>query len=213
MKNDCVFCDRTQFEERLISENQDFYVIATLGQITNGGYTLLFPKNHVPCLGAADRGLTSEMIIAAKKICRALSLQYQHSDCATPYPVTLFEHGIVGQTIKHAHLHFLPTVIDLTPRIRADFPTAEIEELQYAAHLQELYRKRQEPYLYWSGISGKAMVLWNPPAPLQYLRTVAAELLGRPERANWRKMDPELDKQLWTETVARLKPYFSRLEK
>jgi hypothetical protein len=43
-----------------------------------------------------------------------------------------------------------------------------------------------------------------------YLRIVAAEALGKPERANWRTMDAALDKKLYLETVSRLKPYFPK---
>lgn len=207
MNNDCVFCDRTQFEERLVFENKEFHVIATLGQITDGGYVLVASKEHFLCAGAFMPEQTSSMLKLVKEVCRALSLEYQHTDFSTPYPITLFEHGIVGQTIQHAHLHLLPVVIDLTHKIRTDFPQAEAEELKYAAHFQELYKKRREPYLFWTVPSGKPMVCWNPPAPLQYLRIIAAEMLNRPERANWRKMDPELDKRLWSETVVRIKSY------
>ncbi|HEY4494942.1 MAG TPA: hypothetical protein VJC01_00655 [Candidatus Paceibacterota bacterium] len=42
--NNCVFCDRSKLEERLIAENKDWYLIATLGQITDGGYVLIFNK-------------------------------------------------------------------------------------------------------------------------------------------------------------------------
>ncbi|MDO8664318.1 MAG: HIT family protein [Candidatus Liptonbacteria bacterium] len=208
MKNDCVFCDRTQFEERLIAETDEHHIIATLGQIERG-YVLIAPKEHVSCMGALTPEQTSPMLKITAKTCRALSLEYQHSTSTTLYPVTIFEHGIVGQTIKHAHLHILPIVIDFTPKIRADFPIAEIEEVQYGGHLSKLYAKLPQPYLFWSVPRGKPMVCWNPPAPSQYLRIIAAELLGRPERANWRAMDSELDKQLWSGTVTRLKPYFS----
>ncbi len=207
MDNNCVFCDRTKLGERLITENSGWYVAATLGQII-GGYALVIPKAHISCMGALTSRETEAMLKITKEVCRALSLEYQHSTSATPYPVIVFEHGIVGQTIKHAHLHLLPTVIDLTPKIRADFPESEFEELQYAAHLKELYNKRQEPYLFWTVPSGKSMVCWNPSAPPQYLRLIMAELLGHPDRGNWRNMDPELDKQLGQETVDRLKPYF-----
>ena len=149
------------------------------------------------------------MLKIMQETCRALSLEYQHSTSTTPYPVTIFEHGIVGQTVKHAHLHLLPMLVNLTQKIRDAFPGSEFEELQYATHLQELYSKRQEPYLFWIVPNSKSMVCWNPPAPPQYLRLIIAELLGYPERGNWRNMDPELDKQLWQETVDRLKPYFS----
>ncbi len=125
MDNNCVFCDLTKLGERLIAENNGYYVAATLGQII-GGYALVIPKAHISCMGALTyHGPDSEtkaMLKITEKVCRALSLEYQHSTSATPYPVTVFEHGIVGQTVKHAHLHLLPTVIDLTPKIRADFP-------------------------------------------------------------------------------------------
>lgn len=210
MSNECVFCDKAKLGERLISENSGWYVAATLGQITDGGYVLVIPKEHISCMGALTREQTSAMLKVTKETCRALSLEYQNSTSATPYPVIIFEHGIVGQTIKHAHLHLLPTQIDLTEKIRSDFPEAEIEELQYAAHIQELYSKRQEPYLFWTLPNGKSMVCWKPSAPPQYLRLVTAELLGRPERGNWRNMDADLDKGLCDDTVARLKPYFQR---
>lgn len=209
MNSDCVFCDTSQFAERLVATSSGFNVIATLGQITDGGYALVSPQKHISCLGALASGQTNAMLNVAKEVCRALSREYQHGNSSTPYPVTMFEHGIVGQTIKHAHLHLLPTVIDLTAKIRKDFPEAETKELQHAAHLQELYGKRPEPYLFWTVPSGTSMVCWNPPAPSQYLRLIVAELLGRPERGNWRNMNPELDKRLWQETVNRLKPYFS----
>ncbi len=209
MKSSCVFCDRTKLEERIIFENKNFYVVATLGQITDGGYTLLIPKNHISCMGMFAYRQTQAMLELGFEICKALSLEYCHSDISTPYPITIFEHGIVGQTIGHAHLHFLPTAIDLTPNICRDFPAAEMEKLQHdVMDLQSLYKKRPKPYLFWTVPREKSMVCWNPPAPREYLRIIAAELLGRPERGSWRNMDPELDKKLWTETVRRLKPYF-----
>ncbi len=72
-----------------------------------------------------------------------------------------------------------------------------------------VYSKLQKPYLLWNDFGLIFEIIWDPPAPLQYLRIVVADALGRPERANWRNMDPELDKKLWSETVKRLKPYFA----
>lgn len=209
---DCTFCDKAKLGERLIYETSDWYLAATLGQITDGGYVLVIPKDHIPCMGAltshSPGSQTDQMLRVTKEACRAISLEYQRSSCSTPYPMIAFEHGIVGQTVKHAHLHLLPITIDLTPKIRADFPQAEFEELAYAAHLQALYSDRSKPYLFWTLPNGKSMVCWNPPAPPQYLRLIVAELLGKPERGNWRNMDANLDKRLCDETVARLKPYF-----
>ncbi|MBI1957198.1 hypothetical protein HYV22_00330 [Candidatus Gottesmanbacteria bacterium] len=213
MSHPCVFCDRKQFEERLIAEISGFYVIASLGQITDGGYVLLFPVEHTPCMGVLDEKQTSAMLTIAADIGEALTKEYSPEFWTTRgYRATVFEHGIVGQTIQHGHLHFFPAALDLTARPRADFPAAEFVELECQGDLQDLYARAPRPYLFWESVEGKVIqstMCWNPPAPSQYFRTVVAEMLGRPERANWRTMDPELDKRLWSETVRRLKPYFA----
>lgn len=209
MNDNCVFCDRTKLEERLIVENRDWYVVATLGQITDGGYTLVIPKKHILCMGALNPEQTSSMLEVLEKIRNVIALEYRLTSAPCSNPVLMFEHGIVGQTVKHAHIHLLPAVLDITQKIRCDFPAIEIQKVDHNRHLQTLYYNRKEPYLFWTVPNREAMVCWNPPAPSQYLRLVVAELLGRPERGNWRNMDPELDKRLGQETVERLKKYFS----
>ena len=203
MTNDCVFCDRTKFEERLIGECEDFWKIATLGQISDGGYVLLTPKRHVSCVGDMEKSEIDLLASKEKKMGIVLSREYKTRHIA------FFEHGIVGQTVKHAHLHFIPEKLSITKRIKKDFPDSEIASINSWNELRKLYKEKQKPYLLWRDADLETLVCWNPPAPPQYLRIVVAEALGRPERANWRNMDPELDKRLWQETVKRLKPYFS----
>ena len=208
MENEnCDFCDRTKFEETIIAETGGFYVVASLGQITDGGHTLLIPKEHIPCMAELDSHTTVFAVEIARKIRSALSIEFRFI-LHNKYPVIMFEHGIVGQSVKHAHLHFLPAVLDFTPKVLSDFPKCEKDKVPNYFYLRGIYESRFEPYLFWTTPYDKGMIYWNPPAPLQYMRTVAAELLGCPERANWRNMDPELDKKLWQETVKRLKPYF-----
>jgi diadenosine tetraphosphate (Ap4A) HIT family hydrolase len=205
--SNCVFCDRSTFEERIISETDEYYVIATLGQITDG-YVLLFPKKHVPCMGALPQEDTHIMFGTAFRVWQALSAEYARGSDPREFLVTAFEHGIVGQSVKHAHMHLVPQVVDMTDRIRNDFPDYEIEELDDASELNWRYTDWPRPYLFWTRHDGAPMVCWDPPAPAQYLRIVLADMLGHPERANWRTMDQKLDKKLWSETVRRLKPHF-----
>ncbi len=203
MDNSCVFCDRTKFEERIIAETSNWYLIATLGQITDGGYALIIPKRHVPCVGA----MKEQEIIKIDNI-----LHIASNSIETEYGVRpiVFEHGVVGQTIQHAHLHLLPAKIRLCGRIYRDFPNAQICFLDSLKLLRWIYDAMGgKKYLFWSTPENLLKIALDPPAPLQYLRTIVAEILGRPERGNWRNMDPELDKRLWQETVNRLKPYFS----
>lgn len=122
----------------------------------------------------------------------------------------VFEHGIVGQTIKHAHLHIIPAQIRLCGRIYRDFPNAQICFLNSLKLLRWNYDFTcRKNYLFWNTPEDMLKVVINPPAPPQYLRKVAAELLGHPERGDYHNRDIELDKQLVKETVNRLKPYFS----
>lgn len=203
----CVFCARSQFEEKIIAETHDFFIVASLGQITDGGHTLLVPKEHIPCMGALDLFLVNSVAAMAIKIFKALSVKFNFNPFSK-YPVTAFEHGIVGQSVKHAHLHFLPVVLDLTTKILTDFPGCVKEGVSNYSFLRNSFKDRSEPYLFWTTQDGQGKILWNPPAPAQYLRTITAEMLGCPERGNWRDVNPELDKKLWEKTVTRLKPYF-----
>ncbi len=202
MGDNCAFCDRTKIEERIIAETGDWYLIATLGQITDGGYTLIIPKRHVLCAGA-----TKEQEII--KIDDILSIASDYTEIEYSIRPIVFEHGIVGQTIQHAHLHLLPAKIRLCGRIYRDFPNAQICFLDSLKMLKCNYDMTcGKKYLLWSTPEGLLKAILDPPAPLQYLRTVSAELTCHPERGNWRDINPEDDKKLWQETVSRLKPYF-----
>ncbi len=197
----CVFCDRSQFEERLVAETEKFYVIATLGQITDGGYVLLVPKRHVLCIGDMTMEEIMQMTAEASNLDQCVGEEYR---C----PTTIFEHGIVGQSVKHAHLHMIPAACMMTEKIKSDFPEKEINTVRSLSDIRFLYQKKLVPYLFWNDYNLNSTVCWDPPAPPQYLRKVVAEYTGKPERANWREMDPVLDKQFWSETVIRLKRYF-----
>ena len=197
----CVFCDPSKLKPRTIAKLPGVSVVATLGQITEGGYLLLIPTTHAPCLGSLDKEQIASFDRIVKRSISLLKLEYLE-------PVTIFEHGIVGQTIKHAHLHLLPTAVDFTEKVASDFPSSKIEVVDNFTQLQAMYQIRQEPYLLWSTFNEKYLVCWNPPAPPQYLRTLSAELLGVPECANWKNMDPEVDKALIDDTMERLTPLF-----
>jgi diadenosine tetraphosphate (Ap4A) HIT family hydrolase len=197
----CAFCDRTQFEERLVGESKNFWIIATFGQISDGGYLLLVPKRHVLCLGLIEEHELKEMEKLQIRVCEAVTEEY-----GTP-PHIVFEHGIVGQTIRHAHLHLIPELGVIAEKIYKDFSGSEFHTLSSWSELTCAYAEKQKPYLLWKDFQTNMTVCWDPKAPLQYLRIVVAQAVGRPERANWRTMDPELDRRLWSGTVTRLKPY------
>ena len=208
MENDCAFCNRINFEERLIAENSACYAVAALGQIT-GGHVFIIPKMHVPCMGALAPHHSfrqmEEIRKMTEKAYHALKKEYPHGNRMVLSPVIMFEDTITEQRMPHANLHIIPIAVDLTKKIRADFPKAEIKELKDTPDLQKIYRDDPKPYLFWTTPDGHPMMCIDPVAPPHYLHIITAKLLGYPERADLRTMNRTLDRALWEKTVSSLK--------
>lgn len=198
----CVFCNFSKIKDRTIATIDGFHVTVSLGQITNGGYLLLIPTQHTTCLGTMNRSQINNFEAVLDETSDNLYHVYDN-------PVTFFEHGIVGQTVFHAHLHIFPGNVDIGKRITIDFPNFEIQTVKDFSELGLLYKKRKDPYLLWSSPKKELHVCWNPPAKGEYLRNATAEDLGVPERASWRNMDPTLDKKLINKTFDQLFPLFN----
>jgi len=197
----CTFCDFSKIEPRTITTIEGFHLTISLGQITNGGYLLLIPQKHTSCLGMLNKAQAHHLDLLTNDLLQELEDEYQQ-------PVTFFEHGIVGQTINHAHLHMFPAKINLKKQIELDFPNSKIEAVESFSLFRKKYRGLRLPYLLWSTPKNETLVCWNPPAKPEYLRLLTAKILGVPERGSWKDMDPALDKKLTNETMAKLGPIF-----
>lgn len=196
MRARCTFCDRRAFEDRLIFESANFLVFPTKGQIRSG-YTLITPKRHTICFGEFSEQEMEEVAAVKGRVRRATEAAYGRA------PI-FFEHGVVGQSVKHAHMHAVPARADLFRRIFADFP--DYQRITSLSALQETFQ-REGPYLYYENAGGE-MFLFHIFKWPQYLRIVLAEEEGLPERGDWKKMDQLLDNELMLETQIKLTPYF-----
>lgn len=192
MKRRCPFCDRRVFEDRLILESKNFVVFPTKGQILEG-YVLIAPKRHIICFGELSETEMEEFAKLKTQVTDLISTAYGQR------PI-FFEHGVVGQSVKHAHFHGVPTDTDLFPRIVADFP--DYQNITSLESLQEVFQ-REGPYLYYENAKGE-MFLFHIFKWPQYLRIVLAEEVGMPERGDWRAMDSLLDNALMLETQTKL---------
>ena len=186
----CAFCEPKELKPRLIAEERGFLIVASKGQIVPG-YTLVIPSRHASCFG----DLTEEEIADAEEVLLRI-----RRACLAAYgraPI-VFEHGIAGQTVKHAHLHVVPADTDLRERIAADFPrrirTATLRTLR------DVYR-REGAYLYYESAAGERFVYSMLPQA-QYLRIVLAAAVGRPEAADWRNVDQQADERIAQKTRA-----------
>lgn len=188
----CPFCDRGALQERLILESSGFAVIPTKGQILEG-YTLIVPKRHTICFGDFSEQEMDEAAMLMERVRNATIRAYGQA------PI-FFEHGIVGQSVKHAHMHSVPTDVDLFDRIVADFP--DYEKVASLTAMQAVFQ-REGPYLYYENAKGERYVFHIFKWP-QYLRLVLADAVGHPERGNWREMDPQLDAAMMLSTWTKL---------
>lgn len=193
----CTFCDYAQ-QESIVAETDNFYATPSFGQISDGGHVLVIPRHHYSCLGAMEEESFDEFEELTQRVKGAITDVYGK-------PIA-FEHGILGQSIAHAHLQLMPSAVDLFPRIHRDFRM--FRALSSIRDLRELHRTKGI-YLYYQDPTDKQFAFLLDSFP-QYLRFVAAEAIGKPQRGNWRewRADPDcakLDDKLFTETVKKLR--------
>lgn len=121
-----IFCRiKEKLSDQIIDQTTNFFLIHD-GFPLLEAHLLLIPKKHFDCYLNLSKNLLPEFKRFKQNIKSFLKEIYQE-------PV-IFEHGIAGQTVFHAHLHFLPTnklVIELLKK--------------YAVKTD----KKRTPYLYF----------------------------------------------------------------
>ena len=194
----CDFCiDKSDSKNRLawrtITETENFRIFLTLGQIVEG-YLLIAPKEHYSCIGAMPDKQIDEFIALKEKIGNKLQKAYG--------PAIFFEHGVIGQTVLHAHMHAIPFPYekDLFENYAKIFP--KYRKLDSLKELKDVWTK-EGVYLYYE-INTHKYAFFTHIVP-QYARITVANALGVPERANWRAMPRELDEILIKNAIEKLK--------
>ncbi len=215
MDNRCRFCkvfafrptvpnEGVQSFEKILFQSKNFAVFPSLGALIEG-WLLIVPKDHALCLGALSHELHSELDELRRQVSRALKECYG--------PVTVFEHGpacpnhLVGCGVDHAHLHVLPTQINLIEGVKEIFP--EPLEWKSVVSIQEtaFYYEAGLPYLYVEQSPGQGYVTTHPNLQSQMFRKVIARHVGRPERFNWREFPETANIR---STVERLEKWLSQ---
>lgn len=195
----CVFCADTPEKEAKLTESvvesDNFRVFPTLGQIVEG-YLLIVPKEHYACIGAMPEPILEELIELKQEVDKRVTKAYQK-------PI-YFEHGGIGQTIFHAHMHVIPFPPEKEDKVfevyRKDFPINR--RLASLKDLKDVWKK-DGMYLYYE-VNDHKFAFYTHIVPM-YARIVVANALGTPERANWRTMSRELDNKLIQDTLKKLK--------
>lgn len=99
----CPFCKLRPSSDRVIHESRHHYIIASRYAMGLPGYVLLVSKEHLSCFGAPESSLEEldDFEETRHELLDVLTEEFGKE-------VIFFEHGLTGQTVNHAHMHFLP---------------------------------------------------------------------------------------------------------
>lgn len=176
MDTDCCHCDLESFAyEHLLKESENFSVVCDVHPLTEG-HLLIIPKKHLSCIGAYPEEIWDEFKLLYSE-CRKFIDKY-YGNCCT------FEHGVVGQTVFHSHLHLLPaklTLLQIVPE-GSKFLTS----IDGLSSLRSIYLDTGK-YLFVS-IRNSLLTVDTRLAAPRFFRDRFAEALGRSERGNWKEM-------------------------
>lgn len=176
IKSDCPHCDPDSFAlAHKIKETNKFWVACDVHPLTEG-HLLIIPKQHLSCIGEYPSDVYNEFLDLYETYLRVLNSNYG--------TIAAFEHGKIGQTVFHSHVHLLP--FDGRPENIIPEDLGKIKSIENISELKEIYRT-QDKYLFFA--IGPAM--WVVDTSLgtpRFFRDRFARALGQPERGNWKEM-------------------------
>ena len=185
---DCLFCQRDKIKDDILLESENFFVKVGVG-ILAPGHVMVITKGHISCFAELPKQIMKEFISLKNKVTENLKLNFTN-------PI-IYEHGIYGQSIKHAHLHFLP-------RKNEYFDLSNIREVLFnglkstsIVNMEQLaYIHAKEGSYFYLEIDGDRMVYHtkDKEAGKYIFRKEFARLTGLTGLENWKSMT-ENDKQ------------------
>mgnify|MGYP001178319778 CR=1 FL=1 len=172
---DCPHCNPADFAlEHLLTETNNFRVVADAHPLQEG-HILIIPKEHISCAGEFLPELFDEFESLYKKF--SLFLQKIYGS------VSSFEHGKIGQTVFHAHVHLLPYRGDIYAIVPEENSLTPVDGISFMKN----YFQKHGQYLFVSTENNSWMVDTKIGQP-RFFRDRFAAALGEPARGNWKTM-------------------------
>jgi len=152
-----------------------FLTVCDVHPLTEG-HILLITKKHVLAMGALSNSAFARYQKLYKKIKTFIMNNYGQ--------VGIFEHGVSGQTVPHAHTHFLPfnhSTEEIIPDQHALRPVANLSEIR-----NEFLKNKE--YLFLENRDRMWLVKTKLSYP-RFFREIFAKLLKADSRADWKKAE------------------------
>jgi diadenosine tetraphosphate (Ap4A) HIT family hydrolase len=176
MDNNCPHCDPNSFAlKHPLETTRNFYAVCDVHPLAEG-HVLIIPKNHYSCAGEYPGEILMEFMSLYDKVSNFIKKQYG--------TLASFEHGIIGQTVFHSHVHILPfkgKVTDIVPE-----GGNRIKPLPSLFDLRELFEK-EKGYLFFS-VENKMYTVDTTLGRPRFFRDRFARALGKPELGDWKMM-------------------------
>lgn len=197
MKN-CLHCNL--ITENILDQSNNFYVVCDSYPLKEG-HILIIPKRHVRCIAQYSSSEFKEFLGIYYQIRKWIEKTYQSK-------VATFEHGRIGQTVFHSHVHLLPFRGDHHHIIEeGKNKLAPLHSLENLIAIFAIDKK----YLFLSIGQSMWTVDLSLAAP-RFFRERFAKALGCESRADWKKnyTNPVLLKVAQQENKRCQERFFSR---
>jgi ATP adenylyltransferase len=164
-------------------ESESFIVIASLGALVEG-WLLLLPRAHYICVGALPASLMDEMTDIKLTAARFIRDVYGN--------VCAFEHGphkenrTIGCGVDHAHLHLVPTSVDLRLAVSSFLPGEASWRTGTLADCRQAFHESRD-YLYLEQPMANGSIATHHAFQGQLFRQAIASELGVLPQYNWRQ--------------------------
>jgi diadenosine tetraphosphate (Ap4A) HIT family hydrolase len=173
---DCPHCNLdSQAYRHHLGKTENFYIVADAHPLMEG-HILIIPKEHISCVGEYPSVLLEEFEAVYKKVCIFIKDEYGS--------VSTFEHGKLGQTVFHSHVHILPfkgKPEDIMPE-----GNDKTETISAISELTKVFESKGQ-YLFFS-IENQMWLVDTDLGFPRFFRDKFAQAVGRQERGNWKQM-------------------------
>lgn len=186
-KEECIFCDYESIKEDVLWESKNFFVKVGVG-ILSPGHVMLITKKHFICFAELPESLHEELLTLKERITDKINSSFSK-------PI-IYEHGIYSQSVKHAHIHFVPSESEFhkIKSIKEAFNYLESMQVDDIFEIKDIYRKEMS-YFYLEE-NGYKWIFHTKGLPHKKydFRKEFAKLTGLHGLSDWQKM-PEEEKQ------------------
>ncbi|MCH8004171.1 MAG: HIT family protein [Nanoarchaeota archaeon] len=183
-KEKCAFCDYNLIKKDVLWESDNFFVKVGIG-IFAPGHVMMISKKHASCFGELPKQLIKEFMSFKEEVFNKIKSNF--------FEPIIYEHGIYGQSVKHAHIHFIPfktdffILDDIGKKVFRDLKSTQIDNI---FQMMDIFEK-DGSYMYLEEKDKKQIFYTKELQKGLNFRKEIARLTGLHGLADWRNMAKE----------------------